>query len=232
MKQLTKTSDKSSPQAKTWQELNQRQQATLTAIYKSDQKAEQQETTRWRLWRERTPADVWRKLRYPPLAGIESPLHRFLRVAEVIDPGLGSTLQALERRNLVECGWDVDGDLLWIKLTNFGRATVRAGTGEKPPKKQPKGQLRPRQWEALQVAYQAGKEGIKDSLGLSDYSGFSYQYTWSRLCHYYGSNDGLVAEISYWENGKSKYKICITKKGKDFYECNKEAYKKLYSTGD
>ncbi len=42
-----------------WQELNQRQQLTLTAIYHADQKAEDEEAARWRVGWEKRPAAVW-----------------------------------------------------------------------------------------------------------------------------------------------------------------------------
>jgi len=73
-----------------WQELNERQQLTLTAIYHADQKVESEEAGRWRLGWEKMPATVWRKLRYPDLNGHETFLHRLLREAGVIDEGLGS----------------------------------------------------------------------------------------------------------------------------------------------
>ncbi|MEH2003518.1 MAG: hypothetical protein V7L00_33260 [Nostoc sp.] len=139
-----------------WQELNLRQQITLTAIYHADQKAEDEEAARWRVGWEKRPAAVWRKLRYPDLNGHETFLHKLLREAEVIDEGLGSTLQALERRHLCECDYyQVRGksELLSVKLTTTGRAVARAGLGESAPKKPPKGQLKPRQWEALCTAY-------------------------------------------------------------------------------
>jgi len=211
-----------------WQELNQRQRDTLTAVYRADQNAEQSEAARWRRGSSRRAAEIWRRLQYPPFGGVvETPLHRLLREAGVIDPGLGSTLQALERRNLIQCGW-TDGDLLWVRLANLGRAIARGGLGEQPPRKAPKRQLKPRQWEALTTAYHAGDEGIKDNAGVGDYGGFSYRWTWARLRDYYAPDDGLISELRYWENGKGRYKIQISPKGREFYEINKEFYENLY----
>jgi hypothetical protein len=214
-----------------WQELNQRQQATLSAIYHADQNAEREEAASWRLSIERRKADVWRRLRYPPYPnGAETYLHCQLSEARVIDPGLGSTLQALETRNLCECKhYLVRGksELFSIKLTTEGRAVVRAGLGEAAPKKPPKGQLKQRQWEALATAYKAGEEGIKDD-NFGDYARFSWRWTWLRLRDYHETTNGLVKEVGYWENSKYGSKLVITPKGIVFYEENKEKYQQLY----
>lgn len=185
-----------------WQELNKRQQVTLSAIYQADQNAEEEEKDRWHQGLSRRKAEVWRWLEFAsPLAnlGVETYLHRQLSKAGVVDQGLGSTLDVLNKKGLVECeryqNARQESKLLSIKLTNKGRAVARAGLGESAPKKRLKGQLKPRQWEALVTAYKAGNEGIKS--GISDYAGFSWRWTWLRLQDYYGSRDGLVEEVYY-----------------------------------
>lgn len=218
-----------------WQELNERQQLTLTAIYHVDQKVESEEAARWRLGWEKRPAAVWRSLRYPDLNGHETFLHKLLRKAGVIDEGLGSTLQALERRQLCECNYyQVRGksELLSVKLTTTGRAVARAGLGESAPKKPPKGQLKPRQWEALCTAYQAGENGIDSGASLGDYAGFSWRWTWLRLQDYYGTDKGLVKEVDYWKNGKHSTKLVITPAGVEFYRQQWEQYHTLYPDVD
>ncbi|HYX17885.1 MAG TPA: hypothetical protein VE944_26700 [Nostoc sp.] len=212
-----------------WQDLNLRQQLTLSAIYHADQKAEDEEGARWRLGWQKRPAAVWRSLRYPDLNGRETFLHKLLRESEVIDEGLGSTLQALERRQLCECNYyQVRGksELLSVKLTTTGRAVVRAGLGKSAPKKTPKGQLRPRQWEALCTAYQAGESGLDSGLTFGDYAGFSWQWTWLRLRDYKGG--GLVRKVGYWKDGKHLTKLIITEAGIKFYQKQWSQYLTLY----
>lgn len=214
-----------------WEQLNQRQQLTLTAIYHAEQKAESDEAACWRMGAEKRPATVWRSLRYPDLNGHETFLHKLLREARVIDEGLGSTLQALERRKLCECNYhEVRGksELLLVKLTTTGRAVARAGLGESAPKKPPKGQLKPRQWEALCTAYQAGEGGIDSGVSFGDYAGFSWRWTWLRLRDYYGTDNGLIKEVGYWRNSKHLTKVVITQAGIEFYRQWWQQYRTLY----
>ena len=100
--------------------------------------------------------------------------------------------------------------------------------GESAPKKVPKGQLKPRQWEAVEAAYLADDEGIKDKFGSGDYGGFSWRWTWLRLRDYYELSDGLVEEVRYWKNGEQQTKLVITAKGKVFYQKNQTHYLDLY----
>lgn len=223
-----------------WLELNQRQKSTLIAIYKADQNAEQDEAARWRMGWKKRPAKAWRNLRYAPLNGHETFLHRQMREAGVIDEGLGSTLAALERRKLIECNYyEVLGksELLSIKLTNTGRAVTRAGLGEKAPRKRPKGQLKERQWEALVAVYLVGNEGLKSD-GFGDYGGFSWRWTWLRLRDYFGDGSGLIKEESKFVFNKTnhrsdrEYFIVISEAGRKFYEENWRYYQELYPDVD
>lgn len=216
-----------------WQELNERQQKTLSAIYNADQNAEEGEKSRWHRGLSKRKASVWRWLEFAsPFAhlGEETYLHRTLSEARVTDQGLGSTLDVLKNKGLVECNYyqnaRQDSKLLSIKLTNKGRSVSRAGLGETAPKKRPKGQLKPRQWEALMTIHKTGDEGITDD--ISDYAGFSWRWTWLRLQNYYGDRDGLIEEVHYWYNNKIKHKIVITQKGREFYEKNRNYYFEIY----
>ena len=163
-----------------WNELNERQKSALTAIYKADQNAEKKEKSRWHQGLDRRPAAVWRKLRYPDLHGYETDLHKQLREVGVIDNGLGSTLQAIERRNFIKCDYVKNAfneqELISIELTKSGRAAARQGLGESAPKSRPKGELKEKQWAALVAAYIAEDEGLEwDDCG--NYSGFSFRWT-------------------------------------------------------
>lgn len=209
-----------------WEKLNQRQQATLTAIYRADQSVEAAQKEGWRLGSIREKASVWRNLQYyfEPTS-YETLLHKLLSLAGVVDQGLGSTLSLLERHKLIECNY-YDGELISIKLTTTGRAVARAGLGELAPKKPPKGQLKLLQWEALCTAYQAGELGLESGLTFGDYAGFSWQWTWLRLRDYQGG--GLVKEVGYWKDGKHLTKLVITKDGIEFYREQWSQYRTLY----
>ncbi|MCW5319535.1 hypothetical protein GTQ43_40125 [Nostoc sp. KVJ3] len=212
-----------------WEKLNERQQATLTAIYRTDQSVEAAEKEGWRLGSIREKASVWRNLQYyfEPTSH-ETLLHKLLSLAGVVDQGLGSTLQVLERHKLIECNY-YSSELISIKLTTTGRAVARAGLGESAPKKTPKGQLKPRQWEALCTAYQAGELGIDSGLSFGDYAGFSWQWTWLRLRDYYGTDNGLVKEVGYWnKDSKHSTKLVITQPGIEFYRQQWSQYRALY----
>lgn len=211
-----------------WEKLNQRQQATLTAIYQTDQLQESAQKQAWHKGVSRDPAAVWRNLQYyfEPTSH-ETLLHKLLRQANVVDQGLGSTLRVLEGHQLIECNYR-QNELISIKLTTTGRAVARAGLGESAPKKPPKGQLKPRQWEALVRAYLSGTEGIDSGNSLGDYAGFSWQWTWLRLLRYYGTEEGLVLEVGYWKDSKHLTKLVITEAGIEFYKKQWEQYRALY----
>ena len=214
-----------------WEKLNERQQATLTAIYRTDQSVEAAQKSGWRLGSStKEKAAVWRNLKYyfEPTSH-ETLLHKLLSQAGVVDQGLGSTLQVLERHKLIECNY-FNSELISIKLTTNGRAVARAGLGESAPKKPPKGQLKPRQWEALSTAYQAGELGLDSGLTFGDYAGFSWQWTWLRLRDYQGG--GLVKEVGYWKDGKHLNKLVITQIGIEFYRQQWSLYRTLYPDVD
>ena len=107
-----------------WDDLNERQQAYLTAIYKTDQEAEANENSRWHQGLQKRPADVWRWLRHETTAyGGDSLLKARIRKLEMLDPGTGSTYNALEARGLILCRYANRRDeiTLSVRMTPQGR---------------------------------------------------------------------------------------------------------------
>jgi hypothetical protein len=214
-----------------WRSLNERQQKYLEFIYLEDQAAEQWAKRAWSRGESSQPASEWRKVFYGDVAlNKESRLKARLSKANLVDPGTGSTFQALERRNLIECDGMVPD--LDIELTRFGRKVARIGLGvtlpKRPSKKTPKGMLSEMAWKALILAYGAKEQGIKPSWGFR-YAGIHLN-TWDRLCHY--PTGSLVEELYHQEDstigGLRPYRIHITYLGHEFYRLNWEQYQSLY----
>ena len=234
--------------AQAWDDLNERQQAYLRAIYMADQETEhyrKSEGARGN-W-DNTPAAVWRWQLYATLApGGDTTVKRLIRAAKLIDEGTGSTFKALEKRGLVELKYTSEGTTwekligkfedwtVFVKLTTAGRAAARAGDpAYKPTKTLPPGTLKERQWEALEAAYKAGDQGLKSDSSFT-YGGFSWQYTWLRLRDY--KPLPLVQEKVIEERqsdlvpGRVLRESCIviTDFGRQYYELNRERYTALY----
>jgi hypothetical protein len=174
---------KESGESDMWAELNERQRDYLRAIYDCDQTTEAGRRERAaRGFYDRTPASEWRWQMYGPA---DSALYTTLRTAGLVDPGTGSTWQALEDRKLVQCRYVPDAfgvQLLEVQITALGRKAVRAATGEQRPKPLPKGQLRERQWAALARLYAAGDKGLSSAFMLygeynTNFKGFSWTRT-------------------------------------------------------
>mgnify|MGYP000956180609 CR=1 FL=1 len=125
----------------TWDSLNERQQVYLGEVMRDDRMTA---TEMWMRRLQRLPvpkAAEWRRL---PLALRAAPsvvgytrLQERLRQRGVHDPGVGSTVHALERRGLVVVSEDsVDhpavGEVgrVLVEITRRGRAAARAGLGE------------------------------------------------------------------------------------------------------
>lgn len=182
-----------------WESLNKRQQQALRCIYDTDQfnESERQAEAARGNW-DSTPAAVWRWMLYATLQHGDTELKEQLRSHDLVTEGLGSTLEALERRKLIEVqyndkGTPYEGQMapndpqwyLFVKITTLGRAVVRAGdTSYKPAKKLPVGTLKERQWEALEALYKAGETGLQMDTGKGDYGDFSWSYTLLRLRDY------------------------------------------------
>jgi hypothetical protein len=114
-----------------WQELNERQQAYLRIIYDHDwtqaywAKKEAARTQRSR------PADQWRWIEYADYPHGCSPLKRDLKEKGLVDPGTGSTFEALRRRGFILVKSEKVGPhplsdwTTEIRLTTKGRRLVR-----------------------------------------------------------------------------------------------------------
>lgn len=111
-----------------WQELNERQQAYMRIIYDRDWEQEYWAKKEAAMMRRTRPADEWRWIEYDNAARGVSLLKRDLKEKGLVDPGTGSTFEALERRGYILVrservavrGWTVD-----VRLTTKGRRLVR-----------------------------------------------------------------------------------------------------------
>jgi hypothetical protein len=84
-----------------------------------------------------------------------------LRTAGLVDPGTGSTFEALERRGYIvyrHTGFPED-PLVSIQITPAGRKLVRPALSIQLPKRLPTGSLREWHWRALALAYAARQSG-------------------------------------------------------------------------
>lgn len=208
-----------------WNSLNKRQRHYLKAVYIVDQENEE-------YWRsegaqgnfDTPPASEWRWIHYHPIGydGDESRLQEEIG-RKLIDPGTGSTFEALEKRELIECRYETVGDfsVLYVKMTSKGRRVVRAADTEyKPKPKQPKGYLQKWHWELLALLYREGE--VKRS--GDEYNGqwFSWK-TFLRLRDY--KPEGLVRET---KDGGAK----LTGAGQNFYERQYRFYRREYRDVD
>jgi hypothetical protein len=223
-----------------WAELNERQRVYLRTLYECDQATEAGRCERaarghW----DRTPASEWRWQTYGPVAP-PSRLYWALRGAGLVDPGTGSTWQALEDRKLVRCRYAPDAfgvQLLEVQITPLGRKVVRAATGEQRPKSPPKGQLRERQWAALARLYAAGAAGELSEDMMYSRGGFDWMRTLLRLRDYSGGAlmEEYRAQLPYRADlGYTPHesRMRITSFGRDYYAREWARYKTLYPDVD
>ena len=210
-----------------WEALNPRQQTYLHALYDLDQQAEELERSRWARGGRSRAADEWRWIFYGvvPETGRDSLLRQQLRAAKLVDPGTGSTFQALESRGLIWCrGTDMES--VYLRMTPKGRKVVRAALGEAAPQKLPSGMLREWHWAALAKAYAAGSKGIpSDGTGYYAHIGWN---TWRRLLDY--TEEALIEETqpTYGANGMPNYALAITPFGKWYYAEHYNTYQARY----
>ena len=208
-------------------ELNERQRAYLHTLYECDQAKETDRRERAsRGFYDRTPASEWRWVMYGPVAP-PSALYSTLHAAGLVDPGTGSTWQALEDRGLCQCRYTPDPfgiKLLEVQITPAGRKLVRTQRGEQRPKAQPKGQLRERQWAALVRLAATGDAGIDSDTLLYGPGGFDWYQTIRRLVDY---RPALVELFTVYQPYiKTFYRI--TPAGRAYYEAEQERYRALY----
>ncbi|WP_051161527.1 hypothetical protein [Nocardia brevicatena] len=158
--------------AAAWAGLNPRQRLYLSTILDFDQAAEADIKRRSANWETVPPAAEWRQILYDiklpkEVVGYSSVQSR-LREAGQHDPGSGSTLAALERRDLVI----VTHDLVYVpqlqamvprirvRLSTLGRAAARHGVGVAAPVTPPRGLLSQVLFNALALLYAAGHDGL------------------------------------------------------------------------
>ncbi len=217
----------SRPPQGTWQSLNARQQAYMRAIYQADQEVEAAERSRWSRGGRSREASAWRWMLYVNLDGHDLPVKRHLALTQLISEGTGSTLEALERRGLIEVRYDIDTyngrkiltnePIPAIQITKAGRALVRKALGVSSSK-QIVGTLQEWHWRALAKAYEAGEHGVREE-GLG-YGRIGWN-TWLRLRDYqiHGVEYPLIQE----RNG-----VSITAWGIGYYERTFARYHELY----
>ncbi len=122
-----------------WEDLNERQQRYLQAIYKTDQEQEADERGMWKRVGKPRPAREWRWMEYGVINDVGSTLYTKLYLRKLIDEGTGSTFNALESRGFITCkytrirrnGNRTFDSFLMLQITKEGRALVRSATGAK-----------------------------------------------------------------------------------------------------
>jgi hypothetical protein len=217
----------------TWNDLNERQQQYLQAIYETDQEYERMERSRWsRGWRAR-PADEWRWLKYATVDGVLTDLKRRIVGRNLVDAGTGSTFQALESRGLITCRYET-GELgsitLYVRMTPKGRKLVREATGEPREKRLPAGTLRKWQWAALAKLYAAREQGGLQQEDFGGRFGGIGWNTWLRLRDY--KPGALIEEYHTGGFALASYWIRLSKFGEAYYEREWQRYRDLYPEVD
>jgi hypothetical protein len=152
-----------------WAELNDRQQATLKAVFELDQAAEEAHRAAGaRGQYDRAPASQWRQIDFALITPatrrrvsrqvFSTDLQHRLDAAGYDNQGNGSTMTALTARGLIRQGErdSFFGPLRTVTLTTAGRAAARAGTALPAT---PKAALGHRAWEVLTFLWTAGQSG-------------------------------------------------------------------------
>ena len=217
----------SRPSQVTWQSLNSRQQDYLTAIYHADQEVEADERGRWSRGGRPRPAVEWRWMVYATLDGHDTPVKRHLRSTKQISEGTGSTLEALEKRKLINVRYDIttyngreiltSDPIPTIQITPSGRALVRQALDIRGGK-QVVGTLQEWHWRALAKAYTDGEQGVREE-GLG-YGRIGWN-TWLRL------RDYQIHKVEY-PLIKERNGVSITAWGIGYYERTFARYHELY----
>lgn len=168
-----------------WKELNERQGASLQAIYAIDQAKEQDQHRAWRRGERPAKATTWRWIQYTGDTMLRDRLHT---AGGLVDPGTGATFAALEQRGLIEAKYENEPGLFgepavvpYVKITPTGRRVVRAALGEQRERKPPAGTLQEWHWRALVLAYTRRPAGVQ-SAGIH-YGRIGWN-TWRRLRDY------------------------------------------------
>ena len=226
-----------------WADLNERQQKYLQEIYDQDQENERHEKSQWTRGGRPRPAIEWRWMLYGimPEIGSDSPLRRRLKVANLVDPGIGATFQALESRGCVLCRYAPvvgPGDpFVYIQITPAGRKLVRAAIGEQREKPLPPGTLREWHWKAMVEAWKGRPKGVMASGGWYGNYGDIGWNTWLRLRDYKAGPLIEEYQISGQYNASTGarydlYWLKLSVLGEQFYHENWQRYRELYPEVD
>ncbi len=246
--EVLKREKKGNPMMNLWQELNERQQQYLVAIYEVDQEQEKDERSGWSRGEHPRPAREWRWIEYGIFYGEYSSLKMKLASLHLLDEGTGSTFEALERRGLIDCwytqkrrnGEEIGESFLATQMTAKGRKLVRQALGVPREKPLPKGQLREWHWKAMGALWRNRPNGLPDA-GHGWYGNISAK-TWQRLKDY--QTAALVEtyktwkQVEYqssghtWDESQPIYWIRLTTFGETYYRDNWRFYHDLYPEVD
>lgn len=222
-----------------WEELNDRQRTYLQFVYQLDQEAEDYYRHKWNVSSKGypPPASEWRWLLYGPTPDYPPPLYQKLHSAGLVDPGTGSTFEALSSRGYLqrryEEGEQDQEEILYVQMTKRGRRLIRENDpGYTPRPKREKGLLTQSQWRCLRILYEN-----RDSRGVETES-----LPWSslrRLRDY--KPEPLMRETQYWRQvelkapsgqvwteSRPEYHSEITEAGIRHYEASKARYQEIY----
>lgn len=196
-----------------WDALNERQKLYMTVLYDVDQAVETERAQDAAAgYYDSTPASVWRWIDVVTPGSKLTTVQRRLAVHDVRDEGAGSTLQALQRYELIEVREDpaegARGKVKRVsaKLTRSGRAAVRAGTKE--PGRRRSGELSQYAWERLIRLWKA------DPSAVSIWGTNTYAALVSR------------PKLPYAEGKDGQYRI--TEAGREHYRSLWARYAELY----
>jgi hypothetical protein len=151
----------------------------------------------------------------------------------MLDPGAGSSLAALRRRDLVQVRDNVYDTsrgtvgVVEVRLTSSGRAAARAGRAEPPRRRTPQGLLSEWLWRALVTLYRAGDTGT-----LYDQDGGP---SWNALLKLRDRRDGSYMQEfsrsvtrSGYTMASVKYRARISDRGRAHAELHHRCYAELY----
>jgi hypothetical protein len=228
-----------------WDQLNERQQAYLLAMYDADQATEADIASRRRRMQETPPASQWRWLLYAVKGGLadDTRIQATVRRQGKLDPGAGSSLAALRRRELVLVRDNLRNTILGVvevveaRLTTAGRAAARAGRDEAPKRRTPSGLLSEWLWGALVTLYRAGDTGT-----LYDHHGWDLPRghpergpSWNALLQLRDRRDGsYMEEFSHsvtrpgYTMASTEYRARISERGRAHAELHYLCYAELY----
>ena len=117
-----RSSGRKSKSVDMWSTLNERQRAFMRIIYLTDQLQERNAKGLMRLEGRSIPTDRWRWIEYADTYAGHTRSKTRLKEAGLVDPGTGSTFEALRERGLILVKYD---HAVLIRMTTKGRRVVR-----------------------------------------------------------------------------------------------------------